>query len=149
MTIMPSAEPLAEAVRGVVRVTRLLERSTSDLSLGHYRILSAIDSGQERAARIADRLSLGRPTVSAAVESLTRRGLLTKSATDPDGRVRALALTPSGTEMLRRAEVAMTEKLAELCAHVQDGDALLGALASLEPALDTMIAERRKARDAR
>lgn len=143
-----SNDQLAGAVRSIARVTRLLERASNELSLGHYRILSSIDSGQERAARIAEHLSLGRPTVSAAIEALTSRGLLTQSATDPDGRVRSLAITPSGAEMLRRAERAMTVSLTELCAHARDGDAVVSALVSLEPALDSMLAERRRARDA-
>src|SRR5579875_3572176 len=60
-----------EAVRALARASSVLERSSSELNLAHYRVLSAIASGQERASHVAARLALGRPAVSAAVESLS------------------------------------------------------------------------------
>ncbi|GAB3569939.1 MarR family winged helix-turn-helix transcriptional regulator [Spelaeicoccus albus] len=146
---MYSADELAGGVRALARVARMLERSTSELSFGHYRILTSIASGHERAAAIATLLSLGRPTVSAAVDSLARRGLLTRAATDADGRVRSLALTPSGVDLLHRVEAAMTERLAVLCDNAPDGEALLRALVHMGEALDAVHADHRRARDAR
>src|ERR1700728_2063445 len=74
----------AEAVRALARATRILERGSGELSLAHYRVLSAIASGDERASRVAKRLAIGKPTVSAAVEALAQRGLLVRSAVDGD-----------------------------------------------------------------
>ncbi len=68
------ADRARDAVRALARASRVLERASSELSLAHYRVLSAIASGDERGSRIAARLALGKPTVSAAVESLCQRG---------------------------------------------------------------------------
>lgn len=141
---MYPTDELTDAVRALARAARMLERSGTELSFGHYRILTSIASGQERAAAIANLLSLGRPTVSAAVNSLAGRGLLTWVASDADGRARSLALTPSGIDVLQRAEAAMGARLAALCDHAPDGEALLRTLVQLGPALDGMHAERRR-----
>lgn len=146
---MYPGEDLADGVRALSRVARMLERSTNELSLGHFRILTSIASGQERATAIATLLSLGRPTVSAAVDSLARRGLLTRAATDADGRARSLALTPSGVDLLRRVEAAMTERLAALCDSAPNGPELLEALVHMGPALDAMHSDRRRGSEAR
>src|ERR1700685_3261276 len=89
-------ETIVEAVRALSRASRLLERASGELSLAHYRVLSAIASGDERASRIAARLALGKPTVSAAVSALCRRELLTRSDVAADQRAAALELTEAG-----------------------------------------------------
>src|SRR5256885_8721907 len=73
-------EPATEAdriraVRALARASSVLERASSELSLAHYRVLAAISSGSAMASRIADRLAVGKPTISAAVEALERRGV--------------------------------------------------------------------------
>ena len=72
------AESELEALRALVRIARLLERVSGDLSLAHYRVLAAISDGDERASRLATRLALGKPAVSAAVDALCRRGLVAR-----------------------------------------------------------------------
>jgi len=70
-------------------------------------VLSAIAEGSERASRVADRLTLGRPTVSAAVESLTKRGLLLREDAAEDRRATTLTLTPAGEEALAAVDREM------------------------------------------
>src|ERR1700742_3257644 len=84
------------AIRALARMARLLERSSGDLHLAHYRVLAAVADGDERASRVADRLALGNPTVSAAVESLTKRGLLSREDAVEDRRAATLTLTSAG-----------------------------------------------------
>ncbi len=52
----------ARAVAAVraVRASSALERSSPDLSLAHYRVLTAVAQGQERASNIARKLAIGR-----------------------------------------------------------------------------------------
>src|ERR1700760_355914 len=88
------------AIRALARMARLLERSSGNLNLAHYRVLSAIAEGDERASGVAARLGLGKPTVSAAVESLTKRGLLLREDAEGDRRATTLTLTPAGEEAL-------------------------------------------------
>jgi DNA-binding MarR family transcriptional regulator len=132
-----------EAVRALVRATRLLERASGELSLAHYRVLSAIASGDERASRIAERLAIGKPTISAAVEWLDRRGLIERRGVIGDQRAVALGLTPAGRDLLTRVEADMTARLDDLCRRSGDGPGLLDALVHLGPAVDAVLAERR------
>ncbi len=138
-----------QAIRALARLARALERSSGDLNLAHYRVLSAIADGDERASRVADRLALGKPTVSAAVESLTRRGLLSRADAPEDRRAATLALTPSGRAALAAVEEEMLGRLDDLTSRTPDPDAVLEALAALGEALDEVADERLAARKAR
>ncbi len=131
-----------EAVGALVRASRLLERASDELNLAHYRVLSAVASGEERASRVAERLALGKPTVSAAVDALCQRGLLARSKGSGDQRVDLLQLTAAGAATLRRAEDAMIERLTDLCGRTPDGEQVLRSLGWLGAAIDEARAER-------
>jgi DNA-binding MarR family transcriptional regulator len=139
------ADPRAtdlEAVRSLARAARLLERASGELSLAHYRVLSSIAAGEERASRVAERCGLGRPTVSAAVDALCRAGLVARSEAHGDHRAFDLVVTPSGTALLDRVESGMVGLLHDLCARAGAGREVVSALASLGPAIDAIGAER-------
>ncbi len=131
-----------EAVRALARASSVLERSSKELNLAHYRVLAAVASGQERASHVAAKLALGRPAISAAVDSLTKRGLLTRFGVDGDQRVAGLRLTPEGVRLLEEVETEMRARLRDLCRRTPDGDELLEALVWLGQALDERRAER-------
>ena len=131
-----------DAVRALARASRVLERASGELSLAHYRVLSAIASGDERASRVADRLAIGKPTVSAAVESLVQRGFLVRSEVDGDQRVAALHLSPDGAAVLSRVEAAMIRRIDDLCARTPDGAQLMQSLVWLGAAIDDWQAQR-------
>ena len=137
------------AIRALARVARLLERSSGDLNLAHYRVLSAIAEGSERASRVADRLALGKPTVSAAVESLTKRGLLLREDVADDRRATTLSLTPAGEEALAAVDREMLGYLDELLARTPDPARVLESLGQLGTALDEVAAERSARRKAK
>jgi DNA-binding MarR family transcriptional regulator len=141
-----SAVDAVDAVRALARASRLLERATGELSLSHYRVLAAVASGEERASRMAARLALGRPAISAAVDSLCQRGLLTRVEVEGDARAIALALTPHGREVLVQAETEMVRRIEELAARTPDPVRLLESLAWLGPAIDQVHAAGRAAR---
>jgi DNA-binding MarR family transcriptional regulator len=139
-----------EAVRVLARLARMLERATNELSLANYRILSAIASGDERASRVGQRLALGKPTVSATVESLCSRGLVGRSSVDDDQRAVALAVTPAGRVLLERVERAMVGHIIDVCERVSGGRHLVEALSRLGPAITaSMDARPRRNSDAR
>jgi DNA-binding MarR family transcriptional regulator len=135
-----------EAVRALARATRVLERASEELSLAHYRVLSAVASGDERASRVANRLAIGKPTVSAAVDALVQRGLLVRSVVDEDQRVAALHLTSDGVALLARVEAEMIRRIDDLCARTPDGRQLLESLVWLGIAIDDVAAQRAAAR---
>jgi DNA-binding MarR family transcriptional regulator len=131
-----------DAVRALARASRLLERASGELSLAHYRVLSAIAGGDERASRVARRLALGKPTISATVEALCQRGLLERTDVEADQRAEALRVTREGAAVLGRAEDQMIARIEELCARTPDGGQLLESLVWLGTAIDEIQAER-------
>lgn len=135
-------ETEVQAIRALARLARLLERSSGDLNLAHYRVLSAVADGEERATRLADRLALGKPTISAAVESLCRRGLLKREDAADDRRAATLSLTPAGEGALAEVEKGFVARFDDLLARVPDPEAAIEALARLGEALDEVAAER-------
>jgi DNA-binding MarR family transcriptional regulator len=147
----PAAARLAraravEAVRALARASSALERSSSHLGLAHYRVLTAIAQGNERASNVARTLAIGKPTVSAAVESLCQRGLLARSRVAGDQRAAALHLTPAGETLLEQVETEMISRIYELCDRTPDGEQLIESLVWLGAAMDSRLADRLSAR---
>ena len=135
----------------LARLARLLERACTDLepslTLAQYRLLAMIGDGAERASEIAGRLALTKPTVSATVDTLVERGLVTRAAADDDRRALRLQLTTEGAAGLHTAEVAMRARLDDVLGRVDDRAAVSRALASLGDGLDERREERRAARE--
>jgi DNA-binding MarR family transcriptional regulator len=131
-----------EAIRALARATRVLERASGELSLAHYRVLSAVATGDERASRVANRLAIGKPTISAAVDALAQRGLLERSGVDEDQRAAALHLTAEGEAVLARVEAEMIRRIEDLSARTPNGAQLMESLAWLGAAIDDMHAQR-------
>jgi DNA-binding MarR family transcriptional regulator len=150
----PAATPASavEAVRSLARASRILERASGELGLAHYRVLSAIAAGEDRASRVAERFELGRPTISAAVDALRRAGLIERAEVEADQRAFALRLTPSGRETLGRVETEMVRVLEELCGRLScafpPGTGALDVLAALGGALDARAQEHHAPRPA-
>lgn len=130
-----------ETVRALARLARLLEKASGSLGMAQYRVLSAVAAGDERASRVAERLGLGRPAVSAAVDALCREGLMVRAGVPADQRAIDLSLTPSGRHELARAEARMASVLSDVVARTGD-PGVAAALAALGPALDALYWER-------
>jgi DNA-binding MarR family transcriptional regulator len=131
-----------EALRSLVRLARLLERASGDLSLAHYRVLAAIDDGDARASRVAARLALGKPTISATVDALCRRGLVRRAGSTDDQRATDLRISARGRAVLRSAESAMQGRLDEVLAHCEQAEVAVAALARLGAGLDAVAEQR-------
>lgn len=132
-----------EAVRVLARLSRLLERGTGELSLAHYRVLAAVADGHERASRVAARLTLGKPTISASVDALCRRGLLVRESAD-DQRAATLRITPAGSAALAEVDAALVARFERVLSQLPDPQSALAALSAFGPALDA-VAEARLA----
>ena len=130
------------AVRAVARMSRILERACGELSMAHYRVLAAVADGDERASRVARRLALGKPAISASVEALCRRGLLTREDVAGDQRAVTLRLTPAGDHALRVAEDAMRERLDAVLAHTRKPADTSAALCRLGAGVEAYVSER-------
>jgi long-chain acyl-CoA synthetase len=138
--------PQAETVRTLARLARVLERSCGELTLPQYRLLAMISEGSERATALAGKLALAKPSVSAMVDALVERKLVTRARVDGDRRAVRLQLTAAGEAALRSAEATMTENLKPLLDRCDDTVVVDAALAQLARALDAAFADRVAAR---
>jgi DNA-binding MarR family transcriptional regulator len=135
-----------ETVRTIARLARVLERSCGELTLPQYRLLAMIHEGSERATALAGKLALAKPSVSAMVDALVERELVTRARVDGDRRAVRLQLTAAGEAALRRAEATMAENLQPLLDRCEDATVVDTALAQLGGALDAAFADRVAAR---
>ena len=132
----------ARAVRGLALAARSLEQAAGDLTLAQYRVLAFVAAGTERSSLVAEGLALAKPTVTAAVDGLVERKLLTREAVAGDRRSFRLAVTRAGTASLRAAEKAMGERLDRVLEHARDPEALVAALCDLDDALANRLRAR-------
>jgi DNA-binding MarR family transcriptional regulator len=131
----------------LARLARLLERACTELTLSQYRLLAMIADGAERASQIAGRLAVTKPTVSATIDTLVERGLVSRATADDDRRALRLQITAEGRAVLGAAERGMREQLDALLIHVDDPQAVRLALGRLGDALDQRREQRRVARE--
>jgi DNA-binding MarR family transcriptional regulator len=131
-----------EAVLTVMRLFRALERIDTGLTPQQYRILKLAGAGGERSARLAERLAVAKPTLTATADGLVAAGYAQREAEPGDRRVVRLCLTVAGRAALERADAAYTGWLGPLLGATGDVDGVLEAFRSLDAAMD----ERRRAR---
>jgi DNA-binding MarR family transcriptional regulator len=131
---------VVEAVRSLSRLSRVVERASDELSPADYRVLSIISSGEARASRLANRLSLGKPAISSTVDSLSKRGLIVKSSVAGDNRAVGLALSPAGEEQFARMEGRMVRQLELLAQRTPDPTLVYEALGWLGAVIEESMA---------
>jgi DNA-binding MarR family transcriptional regulator len=132
----------ARAVRGLALAARSLEQAAGDLTLAQYRVLAFVAAGTARASLVAEGLALAKPTVTAAVDGLVERKLLTREAVAGDRRSFRLAVTAAGNAALADAEHLMAERLDRMLEHARDPEALVAALCDLDDALTARMRAR-------
>ncbi len=123
-------------LRALAWLARLLESAQHELSLAQYRLLALLADGDGQASRIAGRLALTRPTVSATVDTLVERGLVERGPVDRDRRAVRLTLTGAGKRALDAAEHDMRERLDVVLSHTSDRSAVTASLVDLARALE-------------
>jgi DNA-binding MarR family transcriptional regulator len=127
---------LHQAVDAVARLARMLERSAAPLSLADFRVLSAIEQGEDRASRLAQRLAVGKPAISATVDSLAKRGLVERTKVAGDQRATALALTAEGAAQFAAAKERLAERVRAVTALTREPGGSIRALAELGDAIE-------------
>lgn len=141
---MATADSDRVVVRAVARLARLIERADTDLSLPQYRVLAMVAAGDERATRLASRLNLAKPTITAMVESLVERGLIRREEVAGDRRAVGLRITAAGEAALESAEVAMMARVMPVLDRLDDSERalVLAAFDAVERSLDAAVASR-------
>ena len=128
----------------IMRMARALERVDAGLSPQQYRILKLAGAGGERSARLAERLAVAKPTLTAIADSLVSAGLARRETEPGDRRVVRLHLTEAGSAAVERADAAYGEWLTRVLELTGDGERIQGDLRLINGALE----ELRKARHA-
>jgi DNA-binding MarR family transcriptional regulator len=133
------------ALLTVLRITRVLERIDAGISPQQYRMLKLIGLGGERSARLAEKLAVAKPTLTATADSLVAAGLACREAEPGDRRVVRLHLTQAGGAAVERADGAYAAWFGSLLEHTGQREQIVTDLLKLDEAMT----ERRLARLAR
>ncbi|HEY1643545.1 MAG TPA: MarR family transcriptional regulator [Streptosporangiaceae bacterium] len=147
----PPASPVTEpqdAVLGILRLARALDSVDSGLSPQQYRILKLAGAGGERSARLAERLAVAKPTLTAIADSLVAAGLARREAEAGDRRVVRLHLTEAGLAAVERADAAYGQWLETILELSGNGDQIQADLRLMVGALEE-LRRRKKAAAAR
>jgi DNA-binding MarR family transcriptional regulator len=105
-------------------------------------MLSALSEGGQRSARLAERLAVRKPTVTALADGLIAAGYVARESEEGDRRIVRLSLTEAGQDALRRADAAYLARLEPLLAEVPDPERFVGDLLAVGAALDARLAQQ-------
>lgn len=116
---------------------------------GILRVLQRAELAGETAlplSTVSERLLIQPPSVTGVVDRLERMGLVKRSVSKADARVRNLSLTPAGRKLVNTVLAGHADRVASLfAAHQPDElDQLLNLLKRLEVRLGRMAAEEFK-----
>ena len=110
--------------RVLASLYRHVEKAVSDagLSLPQYRALSFLsdETAASAASRLAERLAVSRPAITALVDGLVARGWVERRVAESDRRRVDHVLTPSGRSALHTADDAVNARLGDLAARLDD-----------------------------
>jgi DNA-binding MarR family transcriptional regulator len=126
----------SQAVMILLRLFRALERVDTGLTPQQYRILKLAGAGGERSAKLAERLAVAKPTLTATADGLVAAGYARRDAEPGDRRVVRLCLTGAGRDAVDRADAAYARWLNQLLAGTGQEDQVLHALDVLNQAMD-------------
>ena len=140
----------ADSVRTLAIVSRILERSLTDMTLPQFRVLGLIARAPERANQLARQAAISRPSLTGVLDGLESHGWVRRREVDGDRRGVELEVTAAGLVALDGAHAAVQARLAELLELVPAArrDAALDGLVALGEAIQIDLEHRRAARDA-
>ena len=131
-------KPAAQVVMILLRLVRALERVDAELTPQQYRILKLAGAGGERSAKLAERLAVAKPTLTAIADGLVAAGYARRDAEAGDRRVVRLCLTAAGHEALGRADAAYTRWLDQVLGMTGETELVLHAFDVLNQAMDEL-----------
>jgi long-chain acyl-CoA synthetase len=140
-----SAELRGNPARVLARLARHVENALAEeeLSIPQYRLLAFLSQGDEAASKLADKLDVSRPSITALVDGLVKRGFVERRPFPDDRRRVDHVITKQGTLALRAGDRVVNARLADLAERLP-GDRLavaLEALADAEESLDAGLRE--------
>jgi DNA-binding MarR family transcriptional regulator len=145
--------PTADAIRGVVRLSRAVENVVArfDLSVSQFRILDRLTDGSAQGSSLADWLAVKPPSVTVAVDGLVRRGLVERGEDATDRRRVTHTLTAAGARLHGEIAAALAARIDELLVDAPGGrtaDAMVRALVDWDAAFTARLARVARERGA-
>ncbi|GAA5194867.1 hypothetical protein GCM10023322_60290 [Rugosimonospora acidiphila] len=138
----PTPPRRLRAVRVLARLQRMLEFANAGVTIPQYRMLAVLSEGGERSARLAQRLAVRKPTLTALADGLIAAGYAERCGEPGDRRIVRLQLTDAGRTALARADEAYQDALAPLLGRMADADQLIDGLADAGDVLDEWLRGR-------
>jgi len=129
------ADEAISSLLTVLRIARVLERIDAGISPQQYRVLKLIGLGGERSARLAERLAVAKPTLTATADSLVAAGLACREAEPGDRRVVRLHLTQAGRAAVQQADAAYSAWFGSLLEHTGRREQIVADLFRLDEAM--------------
>ena len=75
------------AVRVLAHLHRMLESAEAGLTIPQYRMLAVLSEGGERSARVAQKLAVRKPTLTALADGLIAAGYAERESEPGDRRI--------------------------------------------------------------
>jgi len=130
------------AVRVLAHLHRMLESAEAGLTIPQYRMLAVLSEGGERSARVAQKLAVRKPTLTALADGLIAAGYAERESEPGDRRIVRLTLTDAGRAALARADEAYMARLAPVLAELREPDRLVGDLLEVGEVLAARVRAR-------
>jgi DNA-binding MarR family transcriptional regulator len=130
------------AVRVLAHLNRMLESADSGLTIPQYRMLAVLSEGGDRSARVAQKLAVRKPTLTALADGLIAAGYAERESEPGDRRIVRLVLTEAGRAALARADEAYLTRLAPVFTELSDPDRLVGDLLEVGEVLAARVRAR-------
>jgi long-chain acyl-CoA synthetase len=105
--------------RIIARLSKQLELALDEvgMSLPQYRLLGWLEAGAEASAKLAERMAITPPSITALVDGLVKRGYVDRQTDPTDRRRLPLHLTADGLAALHAADDAVAARLEDVLSH--------------------------------
>jgi|SRR5579859_2780778 len=136
LTLGTRLKRLGERLQAQTQV--LLEQARLDVPASHFPVLGALDRlGALSVGELTEALGVSQPGVTRMVDKLQAEGLVQSVQSEDDRRVRSIALSRSGRQIVTRAKRAAWPLIEAAVADACAGAArpLLAVLAAIETSL--------------
>ena len=136
LTLGTRLKRLGERLQAQTQV--LLEYADVELPASHFPVLAALERlGAMNVGELTEAVGISQPGVTRLLDNLEAEGLVQSTQLADDRRVRTIALTKSGRQLISRSRriawPVIEAAVADACAG--PAQSLLAALAALEEAL--------------